>query len=232
MSRLDPIVAFLPCRKGSERVPKKNIRPFAGVKNGLIEIKLMQLLACPEIDEVILSTNDQEILKFAEKFSGDRLRVHRRAEELSSSLTSTDELVAHARSIIVNGHILWTHVTSPFVTSDHYSQIIATYLDGLDKGYDSLMTTTLLHAFLWTAEGPINYDRAVEKWPRTQTLPALHEVNSAAFLAPCEIYDIHRDRIGNSPILYTLDKLQSIDIDWEADFHFAEQLLLHDMVKL
>lgn len=218
------ITAFLPCRRGSERVPRKNIRPFAGVPHGLIEIKLQHLLGCDSIDSVVLSTNDDEILDFAISLQHPKLVLHKRAEHLSSSSTSTDEMVGHARSLVPEGHILWTHVTSPFVTAGHYAEIIAAYRAALAQGYDSLMTTTLLHAFLWNEAGPVNYDRAVEKWPRTQTLTPLHEVNSAVFLAPCEVYDSCADRIGAWPMLHPLDKLVAMDIDWEEDFMLAEQL--------
>lgn len=230
-SRAERITVFLPCRKGSERVPKKNIRPFGGVGHGLIEIKLRQVLDCPAIDAVVLSTNDDEILDFARRFEGGKLRLHKRAEELSTSATSTDSLVAHARSLIDEGHILWTHVTSPFVTAGHYAQIIETYREALANGHDSLMTTTLLHAFLWSDGKPMNYDRATEKWPRTQTLAPVHEVNSAVFLAPCSVYDSENDRIGKAPALYPLDKIVAMDIDWDEDFRIAEQVLLQGLAR-
>jgi CMP-N-acetylneuraminic acid synthetase len=231
-----PVVAFLPCRKGSERVPLKNIRPFGPFSHGLIEIKLRQLLSCGAIDRVVLSTNDDEILSLANDLCvGDRLVIHRRDESLCSSATSTDDLVAHAAKLIVplsaECHILWTHVTSPFVTAWHYAEIIAEYAQALSQGHDSLMTTTPLHSFLWSESGPINYDRAVEKWPRTQTLIPVQEVNSAGFLAPASIYASHNDRIGPHPKLFPLDRMVSLDIDWEEDFMIAEQLLVHGLVK-
>jgi CMP-N-acetylneuraminic acid synthetase len=222
----DLVTAFLPCRKGSERVPRKNIRPFGPFEQGLLEVKLGQLLDCPAIDRVALSTNDQEIIEFAESLESPRLFIHRRAEHLSSSETSTDALVVHAYELIETGHILWTHVTSPFVTADIYGEIISAYRQALAEGFDSLMTTTELHAFLWTSAGPLNYDRSVEKWPRTQTITPVHEINSAAFLASAELYASHHDRIGLNPRLHPLDRLVALDIDWEPDFAIAQQLLL------
>lgn len=227
-----PVTAFLPCRKGSERVLRKNIRPFGSFQYGLIEIKLAQLLECSEIDQVVLSTNDEEIITFAQTVKAPHLVIHRRVEHLASSETSTDALVGHARDLIGSGHILWTHVTSPFVGSKQYADIISAYRVALSEGHDSLMTTTLLHTFLWTESGPIMYDRGVEKWPRTKTLPPVHEVNSAVFLAPVEVYDQHADRIGVNPKLYTLDRLAALDIDWEEDFVIAEQLLLKQRMAL
>ncbi len=225
------VTAFLPCREGSERVPRKNLRPFGPFAHGLVEIKLAQLLACSEIDHVVLSTNDEEILDFAHGLDAPRLTLHRRAEHLATNATSTDALVGHARELIATGHILWTHVTSPFVSASIYGQIIAAYRRALAEGYDSLMTTTLLQSFLWTEAGPLSHDRSIEKWPRTQTLAPVHEVNSAIFLAPAEVYARHDDRIGARPLLYPLDRLRALDIDWEEDFVIAEQLLLKGLVS-
>ncbi|MET3655508.1 acylneuraminate cytidylyltransferase family protein [Sporosarcina psychrophila] len=219
------ITCFLPCRKGSERVKNKNIRPFSSYSNGLIEIKLKQLSEVEEIDKIILSTNDEEIINYAELSGIKNLIIHRREEDLASSQTSTDDLITHARTLINDGHILWTHVTSPFLNSDAYKKIILSYKESLEKGYDSLMTTSLIQSFVWGENGPINYDRSVEKWPRTQTLPPLHEVNSAVFLSSADIYSKNEDRIGNVPKLYPLDKIEGMDIDWPEDFDIAECLL-------
>jgi CMP-N-acetylneuraminic acid synthetase len=220
----EPVSCFLPCRAGSERVPKKNIKPFAGIQHGLIELKLRQLLACKAIDEVVLSTNDEEILDYAGSLGEARLRVHHRDPSLATSLTSTDELVAHALALIPQGHILWTHVTSPFINATVYQSLIERYFDCLAQGYDSLMTTTELHGFLWQDGQALNYDRAIEKWPRTQTLKSIHEVNSGAFIASSAIYRERDDRIGARPYLYSTGKLMGHDIDWPEDFLMAEAL--------
>lgn len=230
-----PVIAFLPCRRGSERVAGKNTRPFGTYRSGLIELKLNQLLSCRAIDSVVLSTNDAKILNFANDLdAGGRLLVHHREDALSANTTSTDALIEHARDLIgkldPNAHVLWTHVTSPFISAERYAHIVTSYAQALSEGYDSLVTTTQIHAYLWDEGGPINYDRSVEKWPRTQTLRPVHEVNSAAFLAPLAVYARYGDRIGARPSLYRLERLVALDIDWEADFIIAEQLLLNGLV--
>ena len=229
---LQPVNVFLPCRKGSERVPKKNIKPFAQFQYGLIEIKLKQLIAAQHIHQIYLSTNDEEILNYAASLNEPKIVLHKRAEELSSSQTSTDQLVAHALELIQQGEILWTHVTSPFLTARVYDQIIETYFKEKQNGYDSLMTTNLIHGFLWNQNGPVNYDRNQEKWPRTQTLEPIHEINSAIFLANAQTYKTLDDRIGNNPYLYPLDKIQGFDIDWEDDFQIAQAILKSGIAEL
>ena len=227
----DSVTAFLPCRSGSQRVPRKNIRPFAYHSFGLIELKLSQLSECCSINQIILSTNDLEIIDYAESLSDPKLVIHRRSDSLAKATTSTDNLIQHARDLISSGHILWTHVTSPFVSSESYDAIVESYFSQIVSGYDSLMTVTPFRGFLWENNSPINYDRNIEKWPRTQTLSILHEINSAVFLASTDIYDHHRDRVGINPYLYELSRFTGYDIDWEEDFLIAEQLLDLGLVK-
>jgi len=228
----EKVTCFLPCRKGSQRIPRKNIKPFSGTKHGLIEIKLKQLLQSELIEEIILTTNDDDILSFASSLNQSKITLHKRIEELSSSETSTDKLIAHAADLIPEGHILWTHVTSPFITAKHYDEIISTYKEKLQAGHDSLMTTTAIHSFLWQDGNAMNYDRRIEKWPRTQTLKPIHEVNSGVFLASSHIYRQLDDRIGKHPYLYELDKLTSHDIDWPEDFIIAECMVEKGLISL
>ncbi|SHI33897.1 CMP-N-acetylneuraminic acid synthetase [Roseomonas rosea] len=223
-----PVTAFLPCRAGSQRVPHKNTRPFADREDGLLGIKLEQLLACPAIDLVLLSTNDPEVEAIAAPHiasSEGRLRLDRRPDHLCSSSTSTDEVIAYLPSVIPEGDVVWTHVTSPFFGAADYAAAIATYQAARAAGtHDSLMGVTELRTFIWDAKGAVNYDRATEKWPRTQTLTPLYEVNSAIFIANAESYRSLGDRIGETPLLYAIPKDKTVDVDWEEDFIIAAEL--------
>ena len=116
--------------------------------------------------------------------------------------------------------MLWTHVTSPFVNENLYENMIKYYFENL-KEYDSLMSVTKVQKLLWDEEKPINYDRKKEKWPRTQTIKPLYEVNSGVFIADIEVYKKYDDRIGKKPFLYGLDEKEAFDIDWEVDFEIA-----------
>lgn len=219
------ISAFLPCRAGSERVPHKNTRTFAGIEGGLLKIKLQQLIACKAIDTIILSTNDDEVIQLAKTISSDKIRIDRRPEHLATSSTSTDDLVKYVPTIISEGAILWTHVTSPFIDGKIYEEAINAYKNALSKGEnDSLMSVTALRTFIWNKEGAVNYDRNKEKWPRTQTIEPLYEINSGIFLADIDIYKNLQDRIGQKPFLFENNDIDSFDIDWEEDFFIAEAI--------
>ena len=81
-------------------MPHKNTRVFAGVEGGLLRIKLEELLKAEMIDEIILSSNDDEVLRIGEEMRSDNIRVLRRPEELCASSTSTDEVVEDRKSVV------------------------------------------------------------------------------------------------------------------------------------
>ena len=224
----DEIIAFLPCRSGSERAPLKNTRPFTADGQSLTSLKLDQLLKVPELDKIILSTDDEIVKEIGMKKANGKITIDDRPTHLASSQTSTDELILYVSDLINSGHVLWTHVTSPFVDHHLYSKAILEYFSLIQEGEkDSLMSVTRLHKFLWNASKPLNYSRDKEKWPRTQTIEPVFEVNSAIFISPALCYSSNKDRIGNTVHFFEIDEKKAFDIDWEFDFHLA-QLLYND----
>lgn len=219
------ITAFLPCRAGSERVPHKNTKRFSGVDGGLVSIKLRQLINVRLIDNIVLSTNDEVVIEIANRLKSSKIIIDRRPEYLALSSTSTDELINYVPNVIKEGHVLWTHVTSPFIGKETYEKAILEYTKNLDEGsYDSLMTVNKIQTFLWDKRGSVNYNRNIEKWPRTQTLQELFEINSGMFITSVDNYLKLKDRIGNTPFLFETKGYMSFDIDWPEDFEIAEMI--------
>ena len=218
------ITVFLPCRAGSLRIPNKNTKPFANVEAGLLELKIKQLLKIKSVDKIILSTNDLKAIEIAENIS-NKIIIDNRPEELALSSTSTDDLIKYIPNIIRKGHVLWTHTTSPFLTNEIYEDALSKYFKNLKLNLnDSLMTVNKIQTFLWDQEGSFNYDRNIEKWPRTQTIKELYEVNSGIFINSVDNYIRYEDRIGRNPFLMDVEGFSSFDIDWPEDFELAEMI--------
>ena len=217
------ISIVVPVRKGSQRVVGKNTRDFFDIEGGLTFIKISQLVQVKNIDEIIISTDDDKVKKIALLFNDERIVIDDRPEFLALSKTTTIELINYMFSLVKTGVVVWTHTTSPFVDKNVYEDTIEKYLKNLTK-YDSLMTVTRLKKFIWDGSGPVNYDRNREKWPQTQVINPLYEVNSGVFILDLKDYDKYKDRIGINPFLYTLNWKQSFDIDWKEDFEIAEIL--------
>jgi CMP-N-acetylneuraminic acid synthetase len=219
------VTCFLPCRAGSERVKNKNTRQFAGVDGGLLKIKLDQMIRCPLIETIVLSTDDKKVIEVSKPY-GSRVRIDNRPPDLASSETSTDELIRYVPEIISDAHILWTHVTSPFAGEQVYTKAIDEYFRAIKTGkYDSLMSVTPLRVHVWDRNGkPVNYSREELRWPRSQQVDPLFEVNSAVFINSRENYRKLGDRIGASPFLFEMERTDALDIDYEDDFMLAESI--------
>jgi N-acylneuraminate cytidylyltransferase len=219
------ISVFLPTRKGSERVVNKNTRDFAGVGGGLLKLKLSQLINNLQISEIILSTDDLVSVEIAQSFQSKKIKIIERPAELALSSTSLIDLVRYAPTICDSEHILWTHVTSPFVLSDDYNVICTKYLEQINCGYDSLMTVKPIRNFIWDKDQNDLINRLNnQKWPRTQDLKVFYEVDSAVFLNSKTNYLNYEDRIGSKPYLFEIEGIKGLDIDWEEDFKLAETL--------
>jgi pseudaminic acid cytidylyltransferase len=79
------IVAIIPARGGSKRIPKKNIKLFFG--EPLITYTLHKLVNLSIFDEIIVSTDDAEIAKISQDCGAS---THQRSPEISGDHTPTD----------------------------------------------------------------------------------------------------------------------------------------------
>ena len=226
------LVAFLPCRKGSQRVKDKNTKKICNYEMGLVEIKLNQLLKVEKIKKIFLTTDDLKIIYFAKRLDNKKIILDLRPDYLCSNKTSTDQLIKYAGENFDNVNILWTHVTSPFINSELYEKFIDKYFEVVYEKNDSLMSVTKIQKFIWDDKGPISYSLNQENWPRTQTINPLFEINSGVFIAHSDIYKRFQNRIGSSPFLYEIDQLTAFDIDWEEDWIIAENILRNKIRKL
>ena len=218
----EKIVFFLPTRKGSERVKNKNTRPFAGMDTGLVGNKVNQLIQSKFVDEIIFSSNDEECMAVASKFKDSRIRIIERPEHLCTSQTNLQDLICYVPTITDAKHIVWAHVTTPFIGAKEYDKGIELYLSALKEGYDSLIGVKELHNFLLNREGKIINNTTDLLWPRTQDLETLYEVNHSMFITSRDIYLNMKNRVGDRPYLYVMGEIESFDIDWEEDFMIAE----------
>ncbi|MTD11290.1 acylneuraminate cytidylyltransferase family protein [Acinetobacter sp. YIM 103518] len=219
---------FLPCRSGSQRIKNKNTRVFGHYSFGLLEHKLLQFSKMECVDSLTVDTDDELIIDFLSEFKSNfKYPVHvcRRPSALAKA-DSLDNYLQYIPTIMPEGIIFWTHVTSPFFNEFEMETVINLFKEKcINAEYDSLMSVNKIQTFLWNNTGCISHDRDFIKWPQTQDLQAIYEVNSAAFLIDKNKMMEIKDRIGDNPYLYVSSKLGAIDVDWPEDFVFAEKLL-------
>lgn len=113
------IVAIIPARGGSRRIPRKNIRPFAG--RPIIAYSIAAARECGLFDRVIVSTDDDEIAAVARNCGAETPFV--RPAAWSDDHTGTDAVVAHAlRWLAEQGApadvACCIYATAPFITPE------------------------------------------------------------------------------------------------------------------
>jgi len=218
----------LPIRKGSQRVKNKNIRPFSKDGKSLTELKITELLKLKSVDEIVVTSNYSEAIEQVKAVAKNdpRVKIDIRPEHLCSSSTIVRELIEYMPTITKGEHILWLHVTSPFVKAQDYEDAINRYFEALKEGYDSIMSVTEIRNFLWSDQSKkiINIEESDNPWVQTQDLEPLYEINHAFYINSRENYLSMSDRIGKNPYLYKLKGSKVIDIDWEDDFELARKI--------
>lgn len=225
-----PVTVVIPARAGSERVPQKNTKPFADIPGGLLQLKLEQLAEVDEVDKIIVSSNDPVVLSFTEKFArtegGSRFVALERPDELGRSSTPMSQFINYVATLEATGTMCMTHVTHPFLRAEYFRELIQAWREAHSVGHDSLLTVTKLQTFLWDENGPFNYDATVERWPRSQDIKPLYEINHGAYFIPFERMRELRDRVGTTPRMYELPGNALLDIDWPEQFQLLEDMAL------
>lgn len=220
------IAALAPMRHNSGRVPGKNYRNFAG--KPLYHHIIATLLACPLIDEIVIDTDSTVILQdAAQNFPG--VRLIERPEHLCASETPMNEVLLHDIRQVEADFYLQTHSTNPMLRTETLTAAIQFFLDHY-PACDSLFSVTRLQSRLWDQLGrPVNHNPTILL--RTQDLPPIYEENSNFYLFSRASLEHRRNRIGERPLMFETDRIESWDIDEEIDFQVAEYLYLNSASK-
>ncbi len=225
---------FFPLRAGSTRAVRKNTRPFLKDGTSLFQHKIKQLIltqqCLPDIVEIIISTNDPEVIEQAAPYLSESVKLVARPESLCMSTTKVSDLISYVPSVVRADYIFWVHATSPFISSDDYIEAFSIYRNSIALGCnDSMMSVNEIRQFIWDAstKNVINVDRSINPWPNTQDLKPLYEINHAFYISSKANYLNFNDRIGKNPNLYVCEGSKKIDIDWEEDFRIAQVLAEH-----
>ena len=99
-------------RHHSQRVPGKNYRPLAG--KPLFHHIIGTLLACPEIEQVVVDTDSQPVMEGL-KAHFPAVRVLERPEQLRADGVSMNEILAYDTSQVEAEFYLQTHTTNPLL---------------------------------------------------------------------------------------------------------------------
>ncbi len=216
------VVALLPIKGNSERVPGKNFRSFNG--KPLFRWILDTLLSVPAIDQIVINTDAQDLLAAGGLPKTNRLVLRDRRPEIRGDLVSMNKVLADDVQNVPADIYLMTHATNPLLSSSSVAKALTTYQKCLAEGTcDSLFTVNRVQTRFYRADAtPVNHDP--DNLVRTQDLEPWFEENSNLYLFTAASFAKTSARIGKRPMLFDLPRHESIDIDDQWGWDLAELL--------
>ena len=220
-------IAVIPARGGSKRIPRKNVKEFAG--KPMISWSISAAKKSDLFDRIIVSTDDEEIAAVARHWGAETPFL--RPAKLSDDHTGTSEVISHAIQWVLNegnklDAVCCIYATAPFIQ-----------VTDIQNGWNAMKSGNWEYSFTVTDfAAPIfrsfkkNDQGGIEMFfpeyflTRSQDLPpAFHDAGQfywgkpSAWLEGKRVFDIH-----SKPIIIPRWRVQ--DIDTEEDWFRAELL--------
>ena len=224
-------IAFIFARKNSKRLPKKNIKNFAG--KPLLAWSIQQAVTIKKINRVVVSTDCEQIAKIALEYGAEVpfLRPPVLASDVSPEWLSWQ----HALKMILKDTntlpkmMISLPVTSPLRNKVDIENCIDVYEK---KNADIVISVTESNRNPYFNMVQVNDDGLVEglikqkkNIHRTQDAPKIFDITTVAYVANPD-YVLSEKSMFNGKMYYNeVPRERSIDIDTLFDFEIAEYLM-------
>ena len=217
------MIAVIPARGGSKRLPRKNILPFAGSPLLCHSVALARSLSI--IDRVCVSTDDAETARVAREAGAE---VILRPPELAADRSTTASAIRHALLTLAESGarpdaVITLQPNCPLRPAELVTDAIDLFRR---EKADSVVTVTKSHHKL----GPIENGRFVPAYRpgmRSQDMAEQYFENGVVYVSRADMVVQAEDLFGNHIAPLVTDPLYALgDIDTLLDFQVAEFLFL------
>lgn len=209
------VVALIPVKAISRRVPGKNLRLLNGrpLFHYIIEAALKA-----GFTEVYVNTDSSEVAAYAQSRNA---KVISRPASLSEDTANGNDLLNYESTIVDADIYVQLFATAPLLTTNTIQRAICTLLE--NQTYDSALTINSIFSWFWFNGTPVNYDPIV--LPRSQdAVPVVRETTGLYAIRRQALVQ-RKSRIGRVPAFVEVSEIEGLDIDNESDFRYAEFLL-------
>lgn len=225
------VLAIIPARGGSKGVYRKNIRFLDG--KPLIAWTIEVARQSKYIDRLILSSEDEEIIKIAKSYNCDVPFV--RPRYLAQDTTPGIAPILHALEQL-SGYdlIVLLQPTSPFRNVSDIDKSIEKLFEMQSPACVSVTETNLSPQWMYKVDEKeklkqlIKQDELIE---RRQELPKTYILNGAVYVAETEWLKEKQSFLTNQTIAFVMPKERSYDIDTEEDFLWCEYVCRSNNVE-
>ncbi len=209
-------------------MPRKNVLPLAGFP--LISWTIRAALGAQSVDEVYVSTEDEEISRISGELEA---RIIPRPGELAQDDTSSERVIEHAIDYLTNSGIHLSEIcllqpTSPLRNSDHIDAAFDRYLQTNASCIVSVFKPSfnIVKSYKLTEDGSITgLISESAPYTRRQDLPTALLPNGAIYLFSAESFMKERQIPRENVFPFVMSEAESVEIDTESDFIAAERAL-------
>ncbi len=223
------MIVVVPARGGSKGLPGKNLRPLAGLP--LIVHTLLGALACPEVDRVIVSTDDDEIIRVSRGVAGVEVPFRRPPHLATDEADSIDAYLHVVDSLGISEGIAPTEIcvllpTSPLRLPSDIGAAIELYRQRKAQVVMSVCETKPAD---WiqtlAADGQMSSVIPSERLYNRQNYDPVYLPNGSIYVFDIATLRRTRDILGERAFAYPMPPERSVDIDTETDFLTAEAIM-------
>ena len=229
MYRNNQILAIIPARGGSKRLPGKNIKKIGG--KPMIAHAILAAKRSKYIDRVIVSTDDLKIAKVAKKYGAEAPFL--RPAELASDTATSLSVLKHAVTYLESNDkfkpdiVVLIQPTNPLVQSNDINGTIEKMIATKTNSCFTVAEISQRPEWMYRIERnkPELYIKTGLENKRSQDLPKLAIVNGAVYAVKYNVLmkkNLITDNSNTS--IYLMPRERSADIDEPFDFELAEFL--------
>lgn len=216
-------IAVIPARGGSRRIPRKNIRSFCG--RPVLAYSVEAALGSGLFDEVMVSTEDPEIARVAQKL-GARVPFFRSARAADDFATTEDVIAEVLNRYREQGSLFGVYcclyACAPFVTA----RLLRTASEKMTEGGAAFLTPVVRYSHPPQRGRFIRGGRLAAAWPghdgaRTQDLEPMYHDSGQFYFGRTEDF-FRYGMAGRDVMPLVLPENEAQDIDTESDWELAE----------
>ena len=216
------VVAMIPARMGSKRIPKKNIRLLNG--KPLIQYAIDAVKEADCFDEIWVNSESEVIEKIA---INSKVKFYKRPKEFSTDTASNDMWTEDFFKNVGGDIIIQILPTSPFITAKEIKEFVRNFVY---NGLDTLISVVDVRIESLYKNKPINFEQK-KQTPPSQTLEPIKAYGCSLmgwkktnYLENMKKYGAGYHGGDGKIGFYTLKGYSTIDIDNEEEFQLAESV--------
>lgn len=228
------VVAIIPARGNSKRIPDKNLLEINGLS--LVQRAIECTVGIKSLDKVIASSEDARVLEQCEAY--DHVDCHVRPGYLSNDTTFTSDVVIHIieQYKLYDCWLLLLQPNSPFRTKSDLSKFME-FISSSEAFFTSAVSINELRSthpdkVQIIKDGFVYSYLGKNSSVPSQSLPTVYELNGCFYLTDINYFLNKKRFISEKCLPFIMDKTKSLNLDTKEDLILMEHYLSSGILNL